>query len=250
MKKLKLPQILYSLLGVAFIIGLWLLLYLVVQNSYIIPAPFVVIKNGIMLLFSGEFYLLLLSTLLRVLCGVIISLTLAGVLATICVYHKTFNAFIAPIMATLRSLPTLAVLLIILVFIDRNFAPVVVCMLSLIPLAFSEIYDWLKKSYNTSNEMLTLYNVSKKTQVKVYLVGILPTLVKEFFTLFSFGLKLVVSGEILANVYKSIGGTIHQASTYSNTIYLMALTLVVCVIGIVLEVVGKIISSKMEGKYL
>jgi ABC-type nitrate/sulfonate/bicarbonate transport system permease component len=58
-----------------------------------------------------------------------------------------------------------------------------------------------------------------------------------------------VSDEILANVFKSIGGEISNASIYSNVNEMFALTLIICLIGIVVELLGKFIRSKMEKKY-
>jgi ABC-type nitrate/sulfonate/bicarbonate transport system permease component len=92
--------------------------------------------------------------------------------------------------------------------------------------------------------------VPTKKQVLIYLKGAVPSVIKEFFNLMSFALKLIVSGEILANVYRSVGGNIQQASIYSDTVLLTALTLFVCVLGIVLEVVGNLISTKLGDKYL
>ena len=60
--------------------------------------------------------------------------------------------------------------------------------------------------------MLKVYNVSVKNQVtKVYVKGLLPLIIKEFFTGLSFALKLIVSAEILTNLSNSVGGKMEQA---------------------------------------
>ncbi len=250
MKKTLLTQILYAVIGVALVFSLWLLCYLLVRNEYLMPTPFNVLKKAGILLFDTTFYSSLLSTILRVVISVVISLTISIVLALLCVYFKALSGVLAPIMACLRSLPTLAVLLLILTFTKRNFAPVVVAVISLIPLSFSKIYGDLSNVDKKVKPIFKVFEVPQKKQVGVYLRGVIPTAIKEFFNLNSFALKLIVSGEILANVYKSIGGNIEQASIYSDTVLLTALTLCVCVLGIVLEVIGSIISSKTEAKYL
>ena len=248
-KKTKL-QILYSVLGVALVFVLWLIFYLVVRNEYLLPAPFAVLEKAGLLLFKIEFYTALLSTILRVLISVVISLAISTILALLCVYFSKLSGVLAPLMACLRSLPTLAVLLLILTFTKRNYAPVVVAVISLIPLSFSKIYGDFSKLEKKVNPIFKVFEVSKKKKVLTYLKGVIPTIIKEFFNLTSFSLKLIVSGEIIANVYKSIGGNIQQASIYSDTLTLTALTLWICALGVVLEVVGAIISAKTEAKYL
>lgn len=250
MNKQTKSQILYSILGVAFILMLWLLFYLVVRNDYILPAPFTVLEKGFGLLFNKEFYLSLSTTIARVFLSVAISLIVATGLSLLALLFEKFGNFITPLLATMRSLPTLAVLLIILVFTKRSFAPIVIAVLSLIPLFYTAIYGEASKTKNLASDVFKVYEVSKKAQVKVYLKGLIPTFLKEFFNLSSFALKLIVSGEILANVYNSIGGNIHQASIYSDTILLMALTIFVCLIGIVFEIIGKVLHDKSEAKYL
>mgnify|MGYP003288206751 CR=1 FL=1 len=243
-------QILYSILGVAILFGLWLLFYLVVRNEYLMPAPFNVLEKSFLLLLDIEFYSALLSTLLRVLISVVISLIIATALSLLSLFIRGFSDVLTPITACLRSLPTLAVLLLILTFTKRSFAPILVAIISLIPLAFTSINQYLTKLKTSTQPIFKVFEVPTKKQVRVYLKGVIPSVVKEFFNLTSFALKLIVSGEILANVYISIGRNIQQASIYSDTLLLTALTLFVCVLGIVLEIIGNVISSKMEAKYL
>lgn len=255
MKKRSKTQILYSFSGVVCMLAFWLLMYLVVKNDYVIPSPFEVLKSAIVLLFDGELYSSLLSTFLRVIIAVALSLTVSTVLAFLSAFVKGFCDFLTPIIAVLRSLPILAVLLIILVWVDgvlkdRAVAPIIVCLLTLIPLSYSQIYDDLSGLTSGLGDVLKVYNVAKKKQIPLFLKGIIPTLIKVCFETLSFGLKLVVSGEILASVYQSIGGDIYQASIYSNVVLLTALTLLICVLGIAFEILGKIISQKIKGKYL
>ncbi len=250
MNKSAKSQILYSVLGVALVFILWLTFYLIVRNEYLIPTPFAVLEKAGLLLFTLEFYSALLSTLVRVLLATAISLIVAIVLAVLCVFFKGLNSVLTPVTACLRALPTLAVLLLILIFTKRSLAPVVVAVISLIPLAFNKIFEGLNNLDKSVNPIFKVFEVPKKKQVCVYLKGAIPSVVKEFFSLTSFGLKLIVSGEILANVYRSIGGNISQASIYSDVVLLTALTLWVCVLGIVLEVARNFVSAKMEGKYL
>jgi NitT/TauT family transport system permease protein len=81
----------------------------------------------------------------------------------------------------------------------------------------------------------------------LYIPSLFPKLYLDFSSAFSFGLKLVVSAEILASVYGSVGGAMQEASMY-DTVMLFALTLVGCVIGIIIEFIGKFAFDIVESK--
>lgn len=243
-------SILYSFIGVLLVLLLWGFFYLVVRNSYIVPSPLTVIKESLLLLINGEFYAHLLSTLFRVLLALFISIILGVTLAIFSSLFKTVESVMLPLFSIIRSLPVLAVLLIILVFVPRGIAPVVVCVLSILPITYSQTLNYLNGIDFKQKEMLNIYNVSKKKRVfSVYLKGYAPLFIKETASQFSFSLKLIVSAEILAQVYKSIGGDVNDASIYSNVTKMFALTLIICVLGVVVEVIGNHVFNKMEKKY-
>ena len=243
-------SIVFSILGVLLVFALWFLLYFTVANAYVIPSPFTVIKASFTNLTTLEFYAHLVSTLARVLFALILSFALGVALAILSHLFAKVEHTLLPVVSVIRSLPVLAVLLIILIVLPRGIAPVIVCVLSLLPIVYSETLNYLNSISLKQREMLKLYNVPLKTQiVGVYLKGYLPLFVKEATTLCSFSLKLVVSAEILASVFQSVGGDIYQASIYSNVTQMFSLTLLVCLIGMIVEFVGNLICAKMEKKF-
>ena len=251
MKKSSLKNsVIYSIIGVLIVFLLWFLLYFITANDYLIPSPIIVVKNSFINLASGEFYIRLLSTVARVLLAVIISFILGGTLAVISHLHKGIEKVMIPTLSIIRSLPVFAILLIILVSVSRVVAPVVVCVLTTLPIVYSNCLNYLNSINEKQKEMLKVYNVPLKNQIfSVYFKGYLPLFIKELTAIFSFSLKLVVSAEILANVYLSIGGDIYNASIYSNVTQMFSLTLIICIIGIIVEFIGNFIYYKMEKKF-
>ena len=240
-------SIFYSILGVILVFLLWFLLYFVVANVYLIPSPFIVFKNGFLTLLNLDFYTKLLSTILRVILALLLSIILGVFLAILSHIFSAVQKVLVPIISIIRSLPVLAVLLIILTFSKRQIAPVIVCVLSIFPIIYSQTLNYLNSIEKSKIKMLKDYNVPLKKQISsVYLKGYMPLFIKETASSFSFSLKLVVSAEILANVYKSIGGDILTASIYQNVLDMFSLTLIVCVIGIIVEFIGNFVYFKME----
>ena len=240
----------YSLGGILLVFLAWTILYLLVSNDYVVSSPLKSIKEALLFFGKGYFYSALFSTLLRVFLSFVLSLVLAGVIAVISYRYKTFSNVFGSVVAVLRSLPTLAILLIILVAVnDRSVAPVIVCILTLFPLLFTAIFSSLKGVDRELIEMCKVYKVPKKKQIlSLYIPSILPSFCLDFSSALSFALKLVISAEILANVYKSIGGLMVEVNNYSETAMLFALALIVCVIGVIIEFIGKFAFDKLEKK--
>lgn len=243
-------RIFYSVLGLFLVFLLWFVLYFIVYNAHLVPSPLLVIKQSFLTFLSIEFYSHLLNTLLRVLLAIFLALLFGAGLAILSSLSDKIESVLLPFISIIRSLPVLAVLLIILVLVPRGIAPTIVCVLSILPIVYFQTLNYLKSITNKQKEVLKIYKVPKKTQIfSVYLKGYAPLFIEEVTTLFSFSLKLVVSAEILANVYKSVGGDISNASIYQNVTTLFSLTLIICLLGVAVEVIGSLISYNMEKKY-
>ena len=71
--------------------------------------------------------------------------------------------------------------------------------------------------------------------VKMYLPLSAPVLLKQAGSIFSLGLKVIISGEVLASTYRSLGGMMQEAQIYLQMPRLMALTLLTVLMGFALE---------------
>ena len=233
-------RVVYSIGGIIFIFAVWFIFYLAVKNQVLIPSPLNSVKEAFFLFTKGHFYKVLFSTLLRVVIAFFISLVLAVLTAIISYKVKGFALFFSSVIAVLRALPTLAIMLILLVLVNRVTAPIIVCFLTLFPLLYTSVYSSLEGVSGEVVEMLNVYKVPLKKRVfGVYIPTVLPKCCLYFSTAFSFGIKVMVSAEILANLYGSLGGFMSEASLYDKTPLLFALAFIVCVIGIIIEFIGK-----------
>ncbi len=251
MRKSLKNNLLYLLSGVLIAVVIYIIAYFLCGNEYILPNPVMIIKETFALFISPAFYKALGATLLRVLLGFIISFIFALIFAVLAYLYPFFKGVLSVIVGTLRSLPVLAVLLIILTAVSRTVAPIIVCFLSLFPILYTSLLTSLSSVPNELKEMCLVYKTPVKKQVfSMYIPQILPKISLDLAGGISFGLKLTVSAEILASVYISLGGIIKEASLYILTARLFALTLSVCLIGVIVEFIGKILSEKAGKKLL
>lgn len=248
-------NILISVLAVVAMWIVWIIVYYSVSNDYIIPSfqdTFVSLWRDC--LAKGAFWTAFGNTLLRTLLAFIISFIIAAALACLCVLSKKITAFLMPFMVFLRTLPTLAVVLLLLIWTNPRIAPVVVTILVLFPMIHARITASIDGIDGGLRQMLKVYNIPKSQAiVKIYLPLIAPHTIPQIGADISLGLKVMISAEVLASTFKSLGGMMQEARLYIEMPRLAALTLIAVFFGLVVDVAFSQLSrltykwSKKEG---
>ena len=231
-------NIIFSLLAIIFMWLIWIVAYYITGNKLIVPAFSDTAQSFFRYLGDGTFWLALLNTFLRTLLAFIISFILAAACALFAKLSKCTKAFLKPIIVFIRTLPTLAVMLIILKLTsgNRSFSPVIVTILVLFPMIFSQMLAAADGIDTGLTEMAKVYKVSKKDRLfKIYLPIIAPNILSQTGANISLGLKIMISAEVLANTVKSLGGMMQYSNISAEVANLAALTLVSVLIGLIIE---------------
>ena len=249
MKKLIWKNVLQTLAAIGFLIGVWLFAYFSVGNELLVPSFKESVKECGALLKNSAFWLGLWNSLQRTLFAFLISFVFALIFAVIAYLLPWFANFIAPIVSALRSMPVLAVLLILLSVWGAANAPVAVAFMSLFPMLYTGIFAGLS---SVDKKLVAASRVHGagvyRRVVAIYLPLSAPYVLREAGGGISFALKLVVSAEILANTARSMGGMMQEARVYSSVPQLFALVGVTFFVGLVLETVFTILAVVAEKK--
>ncbi len=248
MKKLLLKTIWQTLAAIVFLVAAWWIAYLVKGNELQIPPLSVSLRGVGELLKTSLFWSAFVSTLLRAVFAFVISILSAGIFAFIAYLYPAFGGFFAPIVSMLRSLPVLAVLLILLSFLTRGEVPVVVACMSLFPTLYAGVLAALSGIDTHLIQTARVYGASPwKKAVWIYLPLSAPYILREAGAALSFSLKLVVSAEVLASTAKSLGGMMQDARTYDLPT-LFALVSITFLAGLILELLVGLLTAWVEKK--
>ncbi len=248
MKKIFLSEkfnIAYSACALILAWLVWIIAYACKQNDEIIPSFSATMAQFFALFTKPFFWKSFGYTLLRTLYAFALSFVLALACACVAAIFKPFAAFMRPIAAIFRTLPTMAVLLLILVWFAPRTSPVtvVVAFLVLFPMMYSQLYGQISGVDGELKEMAKVYKLTRMQKLKcIYLPHIMPSTVINTGTNLSFGLKLIISAEIMVSTYTAIGGMMSESQIYGNTPRLAALTLVAVLFGIIVELVFRALS--------
>ena len=228
-----------TMVALAFLLLLWGVAHIAVGNDLLVPSVSACLKKMGQTLADGGFWRAFSYTFFRVVTAFGISFVLALIFSLIAYMVPWFGRILSPIVSMFRSLPTLAVLLILLAWAGAAKAPVIVAFLSLFPMLYAGMTAALSQVNAELLEMSFVYRVPiKKRIMQLYLPSMAPYVLREAGAAFSFSLKLVVSAEVLANTYKSLGGMMQEARLYLEMPTLFALVLLTFLAGLLLEMIG------------
>ena len=122
---MKLKKILFGILktvGVAlFWLAVWCLVSFRVNSELLFPSPVSVLKALGELAITVEFWTIALSSLIRVIAGILISLVIGTLVAVLTERSKILNALLSPILAVVKSTPVASFIILALLETQRFF---------------------------------------------------------------------------------------------------------------------------------
>lgn len=230
-----------------FFAAIWSIVYVAAGNEYLVPSRSETLLECSSLLSEFSFWQGVLSTLLRAAEAFLFALIFGAVFAFISDMVPVFSRLISPAVSVLRSLPTMAVLLCILVWSTPLRAPVIVAFLSLFPMLYTATRSANAAVSRELRELCAVYRVPLRRQIVcLYLPTVAPYLLRECAAALAFALKLTVSAEIMANAYRSLGWLMQESQIYTDMPRLFALTLFVVLFGWLIESVGLLLAQLAE----
>lgn len=232
-------NIIGSVVAIVLMWLVWLIAYYSVGNKLIVPSFSETVVSFWNYICSGSFWLALSGSLGRTVLAFAISLIGAVICAVLATLSKTVKAVLQPIMVLLRTLPTMAVILIILKVTlgNRTLSPVIVTVLVLLPLIYAQLTAAIEGIDVGLIQMCKLYEVSKKDTIfKVCIPLVLPNTFSQTGANISLGLKVMISAEVLVNTANGIGGMMQQSSIAAEVANLAALTLAAIILGLILDI--------------
>ena len=238
-----------SLLPIIIIIVLWIIASNVVDNSYILPSFKEVVVSFFNLFTYKEFYTALLSTLLRSTIAFLVSFLFAFLLCLLSMKSTYIKRSIRPFISILRALPTIAVVLILLVWTNDNVAPVLVTILVILPTTYTGLCNAFNVIDKNQLEMCKVFNVKRKDKLKkVIIPQVLPEIYNIIGSNLSLNIKLMVAAEVIAYTAGSIGNYLKLADVYDQTGKMLALVVAVVIVGLLIEGIFSLM-AKRSGKW-
>lgn len=228
-----------ALFSAAALIALWLvwvIAYYIVRDGYVLPSFWETFREMGRFFAEASFWRAFGNTVLRTFWAFLVSLALGVGLAVPAHLVGGVRAFFAPVVSLLRTVPTMAIILMLLLCTPRAVVPVVVAALVLFPAAYAAALAALDEVGEEYGELSRAFRISVGRKiVKMYLPLAAPAVLRQAGSIFSLGLKVVISGEVMASTAFSLGNLMQEVRIFESMPRLMALTLIAVITGFALE---------------
>ncbi len=229
-------------------ITLWGLLSKWLDNNLLLPSPIVSFMTLIELMGTGTFYVNLLATLYRVIVGIFLS-ALLGIMAAIGSYFiVALREFLRPLMNGLKTIPVMAVIIFVLLWVRAANVPIFVCFLMCFPVVYTNVLEGLDRLNKEFLEMAHVYQVPLKKQILyLYLPGVLSYFNAALNLICGLSWKTVVAAEVLCSPKFSLGYQLLESKVYLNTEELFAWVIAILFLSVIFEkIVRFLINDKMQ----
>jgi NitT/TauT family transport system permease protein len=220
----------------AFWIGVWCLLSLKINNSFLFPDPKAVLSVLGKLISTADFWQIAVASLYRVFVGVILSLIIGIVTATLTHRIKILNTLISPLLSMIKSTPVASFIILACVWLDRSALPMFITALIVIPIVWSNISSGLSSVDKSLVEVAEIYRFSLAKRIfKLYIPWVAPYFLASCRSSLGMAWKAAIAAEVLATPDKAIGTELYLSKTYMETPTMFAWTLVIILLSIIFE---------------
>ena len=227
-----------SLISVLLLIGLWKIASVLYGSELILPSPESTIIACFKLLISKNFTIIIGATILRGLIGFVISFILGISLGLFAGINNSFDAFLKPILVTIRSTPVISLLLLALIWFRVDLVAIFIAFLTMFPFICTNVIDGIKQVDHELIEMSQIYKVEKLKIIKdVYIPAITPFIFSGASSAMGIGWRAIIIGEVLSQPKFGIGTLMHTAQTYLLVNEVIAWTIIAVIISSLFELI-------------
>jgi len=221
-----------SLASVILMLVIWKLLSMHFDSDFVLPSPEKTFLTTLSLFGDSHFLAIVGSTISRGLIGFVLSGILGVGLGIIAGINPHFNAFLRPMLVTIRSTPVIALILLALIWLNPGSVPVFIAMLTMFPFICTNVIDGIKSVDPDLVEMATFYRIGRNRIIReLYIPAILPFIISGASSAMGIGWRAIITGEVLSQPRYGIGTLMQAAQTFLNVDAVIAWTIVAVLIS-------------------
>ncbi len=231
-------NLIYPLIALIVLLIVWAIAAAAVDAELIIPSVDATFIRLGELFSDGKYWLTVLSTLWRAVRSFLYGAICAVVCALAAYCIAPVRRVLDPLVSVLRSTPTMAIILIVILWLGSKAAPVLIAFLITFPLLYANFLAGFDSIDSGLKEMSEVYSARKRDVVfKLYLPSIAPYALDGMRSAISLSIKVTIASEVLAQTLDSLGLYMQSAKVNLDTAGLLACTVTAIVLSYLAELV-------------
>ena len=236
----------FFLLGTGLLLFSWSLLSYCLNQPILVPSP-VATGGELVRIIGGEaFGRIIAVTLLRFLLGFGITALLAMLLGVAAGINRYIAALFLPVVALIKAIPTMAIILLAIIWLKSNAAPVLVVFLISFPVLYESWKTGMEETDQKLLQMAKVFRVGFARQLwEIYFPTARPYVWAGVSAALGLGFKICIGAEVLCQPQYGIGSAFQIEKANLNTAGVFAWAILcVAFVGILDWVVKKMITPK------
>lgn len=203
---------LFSTFSIVLLFIIWQFYSISVNNPTLMPTPINVLNRILEMLVDKETYIIIFTSLSRLLLSLILATVLGVTFGLLSSLNRKVEAFFKPIIVTIRTLPVISIIVVILIIFGNVITLYIISLLLLFPIIYQAELDGIKNIDKSLIDVLRLdtVDVSKVAITKVYIPLSIPFLKSALIDAVGLGFKVLVVAEYIAQTNVSIGRSIYM----------------------------------------
>lgn len=235
----------YMYISIIATLIVWTVVAEIVKNSITVPSPYATLEAFKIIVTSPRFYVQVLSTLERALFGFSIAFFGGLILGIGAGVSEPLFYWLRPMVLAQRSIPTMAIILLAIIWLTREGAPILVSVLVIFPIIYGAVVNGIRNVDQSLLEMTKVYHFGKGRMLKhLYLPSIRSSLGAVAGTAISLNLKITIAAEILSQPGEGIGTGFQMEKVAFNTAGVFAWAMIAVLLAGLLEL---LVSERLWG---
>ena len=227
--------------SISLIIGLMICYEIgvkIVQKPIILPSLTLIFSELIRIILSSSFVIIIQATLLRAILTYIFVFMISLVLGIISGYFKRIEWLLLPIVTFLRTVPTISITLILLIWFGKELGPIMIMGLVVFPILYELILGAMKQIDQDLLDVCLLFGATHfETFKALYYPQLLKILSSGVQATIGLSFKVMVMAEVMGQSQVGIGQQLNYEKTYLNMPAVFAWTIVLILLVMFFEII-------------
>ena len=205
-------------------------------NPVLLPNPWQVLNCLAGLASTAAFWQTVALSIGRILLGVVTAVILGTALAALTTASRLAEVLIAPAMTAMQATPVASFTILVLIWLDRDWVPVLICIMMVLPVVWNGVSAGIRAVDVQLLEMAQVYRLKPgRKLLLIWLPSVMPFIRAACNNGLGLGWKAGIAAEVLTVPKISIGRMIAESKSYLLTEELFAWTLMVIILSLALQ---------------
>lgn len=233
------------ILGVFVLLVIWQMIAIKINNDIYLPKLQEVCTSLLKIIREKDFLLTVFWSFYRTIISFGVALIIAIIIGVLSSMYPFLNNLLKPLNSIGKTIPTLVLVVLALIWFDKNNAPFVVGIAIVFPILYDGIVNTLTKNDKNLEEMMVIYEVPIRERIKkVYIPNIIFYILRIFVPTISLAFKVVIAGEVHGQPKYGIGAAVQLEKINFNTPGIFAWIIIIAIISLLFEFLNRILTRR------